>query len=757
MEDFIDESAWDEVGAITSKGKTASFWKAIEIWLQKPHVVNRRLCGTAVLYRTILPYGVALTFLRQERILLVCESLTKESLETNHLLCPRSYDGQKQSENDDDVTCSNHGNGRDVEFCIRKLLPKQLDRNQAINECVILDKTLKVATFLSFQKSKPDVESIPSIVYAYKISFIESDDDNSCARVQLCVHDNKQEFINGVTNPTSCWLLQQLIPKLVRWMEVSDPSTPVSNKSVLDIEKYTTLYQQLKQKYGPDMIRVWPENTDPQKFVFEDIAIATYLLLLWEQEREEKQLSKRQSFVDLGCGNGLLVHLLNSEGHPGKGIDVRKRKIWDLYGSNTHLEETTITPSDTSLFPDYDWLIGNHSDELTPWIPVIAARSSFNNRYFVLPCCFHDFNGKFKRTNAGLPQYRTYLNYIMDIGKVCGFQVIEDTMRIPSTKRVCQIGSIRTYNIEEHRHVESRIQEFISQRCQQGLSSAHLMKSLGSKHCHPGHVSCDSQENRCREDCKDVSPDYHVTHDCQDMSPDRHVTHDSEHCPSESSDIDVVSKLCDKMESLDTVGIQKQTNDSGLGASSTASWVENFQPRSQTEVVRNCSAVDYALRDHITNTIANTLIELRGREDKIEVKWEDGNTIYWNKGGKLPLPQVAAMFDHSILGQLKNECGGLQTLLRNSHQVFQVIGGVVQLRDWSRKEPIRKHKTKAGKGKTNNPMKSHSTVAKDPVRLHKTKLCWFYSNHPDSCPRSAETCQFAHGENELRERPSFDK
>lgn len=31
-------------------------------------------------------------------------------------------------------------------------------------------------------------------------------------------------------------------------------------------------------------------------------------------------------------------------------------------------------PGDSHLFPDTDWLIGNHSDELTPWIPVIAAR-----------------------------------------------------------------------------------------------------------------------------------------------------------------------------------------------------------------------------------------------------------------------------------------------------------------------------------------------------------------------------------------------
>ena len=37
-------------------------------------------------------------------------------------------------------------------------------------------------------------------------------------------------------------------------------------------------------------------------------------------------------------------------------------------------QESAITPNDETLFPDVDWLIGNHSDELTPWIPVIAAR-----------------------------------------------------------------------------------------------------------------------------------------------------------------------------------------------------------------------------------------------------------------------------------------------------------------------------------------------------------------------------------------------
>jgi hypothetical protein len=36
----------------------------------------------------------------------------------------------------------------------------------------------------------------------------------------------------------------------------------------------------------------WDESTDPQKFVFEDIGIAAFLLSLWETERNEQHIDK---------------------------------------------------------------------------------------------------------------------------------------------------------------------------------------------------------------------------------------------------------------------------------------------------------------------------------------------------------------------------------------------------------------------------------------------------------------------------------
>lgn len=81
------------------------------------------------------------------------------------------------------------------------------------------------------------------------------------------------------------------------------------------------------------MFQTWPENTDPLKFVYEDVAIATYLLLIWKKYSNEKQ-----KFVDLGCGNGLLVYILSQESHDGYGIDIRPRKIWSMFPETTKLK-----------------------------------------------------------------------------------------------------------------------------------------------------------------------------------------------------------------------------------------------------------------------------------------------------------------------------------------------------------------------------------------------------------------------------------
>jgi hypothetical protein len=212
----------------------------------------------------------------------------------------------------------------------------------------------------------------------------------------------------------------------------------VQHDVIVSLDEFTRNYRRLKEKYIR-WVDEWEESTDPQKFVFEDIGIAAFLLSLWENERKETNSEKMQSFVDLGTGNGFLVYLLTSEGYPGKGIDIRKRKIWDKF-SHVVLREEPIHPE--TFVAEEDWIIANHSDELTPWVPLIASRN--NRRYFVLPCCEWDFDKRFTQKKKNKSRYQCYLEYIKMIGEISGYKVEVEHLRIPSTRNIAHIGRTRT-------------------------------------------------------------------------------------------------------------------------------------------------------------------------------------------------------------------------------------------------------------------------------------------------------------------------
>ena len=89
--------------------------------------------------------------------------------------------------------------------------------------------------------------------------------------------------------------------------------------------------------------------------------------------------------------------MLTMEGHSGVGYDIRRRGIWSWYPDSVKLQEKTIVPSLETKFPDVDWILGNHSDELTPWIPVLAALSGHRTSFWVLPCCPFSFSAKYQR------------------------------------------------------------------------------------------------------------------------------------------------------------------------------------------------------------------------------------------------------------------------------------------------------------------------------------------------------------------------
>lgn len=56
-------------------------------------------------------------------------------------------------------------------------------------------------------------------------------------------------FSDGVAYPKLPWMSTDLMPKLVRWATECKSSEFKSTLSLLPVEKYSVMYQQLKEKY----------------------------------------------------------------------------------------------------------------------------------------------------------------------------------------------------------------------------------------------------------------------------------------------------------------------------------------------------------------------------------------------------------------------------------------------------------------------------------------------------------------------------
>lgn len=74
-------------------------------------------------------------------------------------------------------------------------------------------------------------------------------DDFICRALELHVLTSDAWYSDGVAYPKLPWLSAELLPKLVRWATECKSSEFKSTLSLLPVEKYSLMYQQLKEKY----------------------------------------------------------------------------------------------------------------------------------------------------------------------------------------------------------------------------------------------------------------------------------------------------------------------------------------------------------------------------------------------------------------------------------------------------------------------------------------------------------------------------
>ena len=197
------------------------------------------------------------------------------------------------------------------------------------------------------------------------------------------------------------------------------------------------------------------------------------------------------------CGNGLLVHILISEGYPGQGIDLRARTSWSHYPPETqaHLHVHALNPLDfdsETLIEQNPYLrpgtfiIANHADELSPWTPVLATLTNASG-FLSIPCCPWSLDAKFHRSqlplkegasegpfairlrdiatsqqsqttscnsedfiaslrlgnlngDVGRSAYAAYRVWLAALGVQCGWEAETETLRIPSTRNWSLVG-----------------------------------------------------------------------------------------------------------------------------------------------------------------------------------------------------------------------------------------------------------------------------------------------------------------------------
>ncbi|PVH88835.1 DUF1613-domain-containing protein [Cadophora sp. DSE1049] len=240
----------------------------------------------------------------------------------------------------------------------------------------------------------------------------------------------------------------------------------VQHDVILPQAQVQNTYARLKSKYARDLVLRWVETTDPGKHVFEDLSIAAFLIELWAEMYKDKDFP---GFVDIGCGNGLLVHILLEEGYPGWGFDARRRKSWQSWSprAQENLKELVLIPSiihistsenaqapgtHNGIFPKGTFVVSNHADELTPWTPLLANISECP--FMMIPCCSHSLSGS--RFRAPPPKdgsspsaYASLVAWVSKLAKDCGWEVEKEMLRIPSTRNTALIGRRRTVPFDE--------------------------------------------------------------------------------------------------------------------------------------------------------------------------------------------------------------------------------------------------------------------------------------------------------------------
>ncbi|CEP61974.1 tRNA (uracil) methyltransferase LALA0_S04e04874g [Lachancea lanzarotensis] len=408
-------------------------------------------------------------------------------------------DSEAQVVNEDDLQVRGIETSLDLQLAqktamVRRIIPRNPYKDAIINQtCLLLNsRTFTDTSLITYTPHLQEKDQCPFYIPHVKAVGILLHEQRLSVHYVPFTPQDAQEFQDeGERVVRTARRLLQTANKHSTGVKAGYEKK-VTHDVVVDKVLFQDRYIALKKKYSKFLVDNWAESTDPKKHVFEDIAIAAFLIELWIKLYGPLFATKMQ-FRDLGCGNGVLCYLLLQEGISGVGIDARQRKSWKIYPKEVQkkLQEQVIIPSillrphpeikkrapelyhngryfpikiqdkiapatvvyssedllksssvNVTEFPRDTFIIGNHSDELTCWIPLLGYP------FVVIPCCSHGFSGQRARygvkkssMKSGNSTYAGLVDRVEALAARVGWDVEREMLRIPSTRNAAIVGT----------------------------------------------------------------------------------------------------------------------------------------------------------------------------------------------------------------------------------------------------------------------------------------------------------------------------
>ncbi|KAK3695508.1 hypothetical protein B0T22DRAFT_497511 [Podospora appendiculata] len=368
-------------------------------------------------------------------------------------------------------------------YMVRRMIPRNTLRDKPLDQTCLIYESSPVDDADHDAPQKTLVVYLPHVSSAAEMPFYHPEvraiaflhewtASESRGSISISYVNFDDESVESAKNSRTAFHLLQVLYKHGEG-RASGYQKRVHHDVLLPQARVQNTYTTLKQKYARELINGWAETTDPGKHVFEDLCIAAFMIELWADMYGQGPFP---GFVDIGCGNGLLVNILNKEGYSGWGFDARERKSWASYntrrqlptGSEDSLQQRILLPPPVGreglakissddfmpelihdgIFPKGTFIISNHADELTPWTPILATISDCP--FIMIPCCSHDLTGSRYRApppkgkKQPISAYASLVSWVSEIAKDCGWEVEQEMLRIPSTRNTAIVGRRRS-------------------------------------------------------------------------------------------------------------------------------------------------------------------------------------------------------------------------------------------------------------------------------------------------------------------------